>query len=447
MAKRIFNGVAAFTLVLGAALLFVRPVLAIEIQRVISPGGIEAWLVEQHTIPLIAMDFAFKGGAKLDPPDAAGLANLAAGLIDEGAGDLDSQAFQKRLEEQAIKLGFQADHDAFRGSLQTLTENSDEAFRLTRLALTAPRFDAEPMGRIKAQILTGLQQAAEDPDSIASKAWFAAAFGDHPYGRPVEGEASSVEKIHAEDLRAFMARQVTRERLFVAVVGDIDAARLGQLLDAAFGDLVKTANAPQAAVVTPADSKAVVIERKIPQTIMMFGLPGLLRKDPDFIPAYVMNYILGGGGFNSRLTLEIREKRGLAYSVYTQLVPLEQSGLFMGGVATQNERANETVVLLRQELTRMRESGVSQEELDNAITYLTGSFPLRFDSNAKISGQLLGLQLEDMGIDYFDRRNDLVRAVTRDDVNRVAKRLLNADNLLLVSVGQPNGAAPAKPEK
>lgn len=417
---------------------------AVNIQRVTSPGGIEAWLVEQHTIPLIAVDFAFRGGSKLDPEDKVGLSRLAAALIDEGAGDLDSQAFQKRLEELAIKLGFQADHDAFHGSLQTLTENSAEAFRLTRLALTAPRFDPEPVARIKAQLLSNLQQSQEDPDAIASKAWFAAAFPDHPYGRPSEGEASHIERISADDLRGFTARQIARDRLVIAVVGDIDAARLGQLLDETFGALPKSAVAAEKPLIRAAVNKTLVIKRDIPQTVMIFGLPGMLRSDPDFIPAYVMNYILGGGGFNSRLMVEIREKRGLAYSVTSQLAPLEQAGLFLGGVATQNERANETVALLRQELGRMRDEGVTPQELEDAKTYLIGSFPLRFDSNSKISEQLLSYQMENLGIDYLQKRNDLMRAVTREDVNRVAKRLLDPDNLLLVSVGQPNGAPQGK---
>ncbi len=429
---------------LGLCLLLAPAANAVTIQRVISPGGIEAWLVEQHTIPLIAMDFAFRGGAKLDPAGKVGLARLAAATIDEGAGDLDSQAFQKRLESLAIKLGFQTDQDAFQGGLQTLTENTDEAFRLTRLALTAPRFDAEPVSRIKAQLLAGLQQAEEDPDSIASKAWFAAAFPSHPYGRPTDGEAGHIEQISAEDLRQFAARQFTRDRLVIAVVGDIDAARLAQLLDTTFGGLAESATGPDSTPVTPALDMSIVIQRDIPQTVMMFGLPGLMRKDPDFIPATVMNYILGGGGFNSRLMVEIREKRGLAYSVFTHLAPMAQTGLFFGSVATQNERANETVALLRKELARMRDQGVTPQELEDAKTYLTGSYPLRFDSNAKIAEQLLGLQLENIGIDYIGRRNDLVRAVSLEDVNRAARKLLNPDNLLLVSVGRPNGTSPAK---
>lgn len=434
-----------FALTLGAAALFAAtPSQAVDIQRVVSPGGIEAWLVEQHTIPLIAMDFAFRGGTKLDPGDKAGLANMVSGLIAEGAGDLDSQAFQQRLEELAIRMNFQADHDAFHGSLQTLTENRDEAFRLLKLALTAPRYDAEPVARVRAQILTGLKQAEEDPEEIASNTWFKTAFPDHPYGSPVEGTPQTIVNITGPDLRGFAGRQFSRERLVVAVVGDIDAKTLAGLLDASFGALPIAARAKPGAVVTPKTAATVAIARDIPQTVMMFGMPGLLRNDPDFIPAYVMNYVLGGGGFNSRLMAEIREKRGLAYSVDTQLMPLEQAGLFIGSVATQNDRASETVALIRQELTRLRDTGVTQAELDNAKIYLVGSFPLRFDSNAKISGQLLGLQLEELGIDYFNIRNGLIMAVTLADVNRVARRLLTPDSLLLVSVGKPAAEQPPK---
>lgn len=412
---------------------------ALKVQRVTSPGGIEAWLAEEHALPMIVMNFAFRGGAKLDPPGRLGLAHLAASTITEGAGDMDSQAFQTRLEELAIQLGFQADQDAFHGVVKTLTQNRAEAFRLLKLALSQPRFDEEPIGRIKAQILADLREDEENPEEIASKAWFAAAFPDHPYGRPAKGEPDQVKQISAGDLRQFIKNQFIRDRLLITVAGDIGAEELGRLLDEAFGGLAADGAAALEESVTPKADQTIAIKRDIPQTVIMFGLPGLLRKDPDFIPAYVMNYILGGGGFSSRLTTEIREKRGLAYSVYSYLMPLQQSGLFVGGVATQNERAGETVKILRQELDRLRDGGVSEKELEDAKTYLTGSFPLHFDSNAKIAEQLNGLQLEGLGVDYLERRNELLRAVTREDVSRVARRLLNGENLLVVSVGQPAG--------
>lgn len=435
---------AALLLLAGA--LFSRPALAVDIQRVISPGGIEAWLVEQHTIPLIAMNFAFRGGTRLDPKGKEGLGNLMSGLLDEGAGALDAAAFQERLEAHAIRLGFSINRDSFRGSLETLSEHRVEAFALLRLALTEPRFDPEPVERIRAQILAGLALEAEDPNQIASKAFFATAFPDHPYGRPLHGQPDTVAKLTVADLRAFQAAQLTTDRLFIGVVGDITAAELATQLDAIFGSLPAHADTGSATAADPGftTGQTALIARDIPQTVMMFGLPGLLRKDPDFIPAYVMNYILGGGGFNSRLTEEIRAKRGLAYSVYSYLVPLDEAGLYLGGVATQNARAGETLDLIRAELGRMRNEGVSAEELNNAKTYLIGSYPLRFDSNAKIAAQLLGIQLQELGIDYFDKRNDLIAAVTSADIRRVAERLLDPASLSLVAVGEPDGIAAAE---
>ena len=428
-------------LLLLAGALLSRPAMAVDIQRVVSPGGIEAWLVEQHTIPLIAMNFAFRGGTRLDPKDKQGLGNLMSGLLDEGAGELDAEAFQERLEAHAIQLGFSINRDSFRGSLETLSEHRAEAFTLLKLALTEPRFDPQPIERIRAQILAGLALEAEDPNQIASKAFFAATFPDHPYGRPLHGRPDTVAELTVADLRTFQAAQLTTDKLFIGVVGDITASELATQLDAVFGSLPAHPETGQATTAQPdyTTGQTALIARDIPQTVMMFGMPGLLRKDPDFIPAYVMNYILGGGGFTSRLTEEIRAKRGLAYSVYSYLVPLDEAGLYLGGVATQNARAGETLDLIRAELERMRDEGVSDEELDNAKTYLIGSYPLRFDSNAKIAAQLLGIQLQELGIDYFDKRNDLIAAVTIADIRRVAKRLLDPASLSLVAVGEPNG--------
>ncbi len=436
----------AFLLLAGA--LFSRPAMAVDIQRVVSPGGIEAWLVEQHTIPLIAMNFAFRGGTRLDPKGKEGLGNLLSGLLDEGAGELDAAAFQERLEAHAIQLGFSINRDSFRGSLETLSEHRAEAFSLLRLALTEPRLDPQPIERIRAQILAGLALEAENPNQIASKAFFATAFPDHPYGRPLHGRPDTVAELTVADLRGLQAAQFTTDKLLIGVVGDITANELATQLDAIFGDLPAHAETAPATSAAPdfTTGQTALIARDIPQTVMMFGLPGLLRKDPDFIPAYVMNYILGGGGFNSRLTEEIRAKRGLAYSVYSYLVPFEEAGLYLGGVATQNARAGETLDLIRVELERMRDEGVSTDELDNAKTYLIGSYPLRFDSNAKIAAQLLGIQLQELGIDYFDKRNDLIAAVTLADIRRVAERLLEPASLSLVAVGEPDGIpAPEDP--
>lgn len=431
---------------------------AVEIQKIVSPGGIEAWLVENHTLPIIAVNAGFHGGSRLDPDGKAGLANLVSGLLDEGAGDLDSQAFQRRLDELSIKLGFDAGRDSFYATLRTLTENRDEAFRLLSLALSAPRFDPEPIQRVRAQVLAVLAEQQEDPQEIAHKAWYAAAFPNYPYGKPVEGTPDSVKAIGREDLVRYAHEYLTRKRLRVVVVGDIDGKTLGPLLDRTFGPMAESGPEPDLAPPSPdRPSGLTVIHRDIPQTVVLLGEKGLLRKDPDFIPAYVMNYILGGGGFASRLMEQVREKRGLAYNVQTELVPLDFAGLLVGGVATVNSHAADSLGLIRSEFKRMREQGVTEKELEDAKTYLTGAFPLRFDSNGKIASELMGIRLQELGIDYVNKRNDLIRAVTLDDIRRVATRLLDPDALLVVAVGDPkglqdnksspvSGSTPEKPE-
>lgn len=413
---------------------------AVRIQEITSPGGIEAWLVENHTLPIIAVDAGFHGGARLDPEGKEGLASLLSGLLDEGAGDLDSEAFQRRLAETSIRLGFDTGRDGFYASMRTLTTHRDEAFDLLGLALNKPRFDKEPVARVRAQMLSILAEQHEDPQQVAVKAWYAAAFPGQPYGRPVDGDEASIKAITRDDLVDFTNAYLTRERLRVAVVGDIDAKTLGPLLDHTFGRLPVDGPSPDLKKLS-ADRPAglTVIKTDNPQTVILFGGAGLLRHDPDFIPAYVMNYILGGGGFSSRLMQQVREKRGLAYSVQTSLVPNDLAGLLVGYVGTENSRAAQALTLIRAEFARVRESGVTAQELEDAKTYLTGAYPLRFDSNDDIADELLGIQMEDLGVDYVNKRNAMIRAVTLADIQRAAKRVLDPDRLLVVAVGQPAG--------
>jgi zinc protease len=415
----------------------------IDIQPVTSPGGITAWLVEDDTIPLIAMKFSFEGGAAIDPDDKAGLAYFLSGMLDEGAGDLDSQAFQQRLADQSIRMSFSAQRDHFQGSLETLSENREDAFDLLKLAITAPRFDAEPLERVRRQILIQISQDNEDPGSIAGQAWMATMFADHPYGRPVKGLPEAVSTIMADDLEDLRQRLFARQRLNIAVVGDIDAATLERLLDETFGDLEAVADLPEVAEATAIDHALVeVVDRNIPQSVIRFGHAGLKRDDPDFIPAFMVNSMLGGGGFGSRLMQEVREKRGLVYSVFSSLQPMAHGGIFYGGAATMNERAAETVEVVREQLALMAEEGPTEEELEEAKTYLTGSYPLGFDSNTNIANRLLSIQQEDLGIDYVNRRNDLIEAVTLEDARRVARRIIDPDRLVVTVVGQPEGVAP-----
>ncbi len=424
---------------LGAGLVFGNlSAFAIDIQRIETPGGIEAWLVEEHAVPLVTMSVGFKAGSFDDPKGKEGLASMVSSLLDEGAGDMDSLAFQKRLEDKAIRMGFSASRDSFSASLNTLSKNKEEAFDLFRLALTQPRFDDEAVERIRDQILVAHEQQEEDPQTISSRTWYETAFGDHPYARRSLGTGDSIKSITKTDLRGFLKSKIARDRMFVAVVGDIDPDSLSSLLDKTFADLPAGSDPVVEDRIEIENSGTVkVVDRDIPQSVMVFGSKGVLRDDPDFMPAYVMNYVLGGGGFASRLMEEVREKRGLTYGIYTYLVPLDRSGLYMGQVSTENAKAGETLSIVRAEFKKLRENGITEEELKNAKTYLTGSYPLRFDSNSKIAGQLVAIQLEELGIDYIDKRNELINAVTLEDIKRIAERLLDPDNMIISIVGKP----------
>jgi zinc protease len=416
---------------------------AMEIKRVISPGGIEAWLVESHANPLIAMRFAFRGGAAQDPQGRQGLAYFVSGMMDEGAGDLDSVAFQERLQSLATRMDFDAGRDVMLGNVQMLTANRDDSFDLLRLAVSKPRFDADAIERVRGQIITGLKFDENDPEEVASLAWDRLAFRDHPYGRPIKGTKASIAAITRDDLRDYVRRVFARDKLAITVVGDIDAETLGRALDHVFGALPQRSElAPVADVKPPLGPAREIIEMNVPQSVAQFGHRAFSRKDDDFMAAYILNYIIGGGGFSSRLMEEVREKRGLAYSVHSNLFPYQHGAVFVGNVATQNERVGQSLAVIESELRRLAEEGPSAEELAGAKSYLTGAYALRFESSSSIANQLLWIQIEDLGIDYIDRRNTLIENVSLDDIRRVAKRLIEADRLITTIVGKPVEARP-----
>lgn len=413
---------------------------AVQVEEVVSKGGIKAWLVRDTSVPLISVEFMFRGGAALDPKDKAGLANLASSLLDEGAGELDSQAFQERLQNLSIDLGFDVGYDSFSGSLKTLNRNRDEAVRLLRLALLQPRFDESAVERMTGEIVASIRRRASRPGYLARRVWQQAVFPDHPYGRPVPGTEETLKNITVDDMRAFLKANLAKDRLVVGVSGDITTEALGELLDEAFGELPDKAATAEVPIAKPQGiGYTFVLNREVPQSVAIFGLPGLEREDPDFFAAYVMNHILGGGSFSSWLYEEVREKRGLAYSIYSYLQPRKEAPFWMGSVATANAGMANSVDLIREQVRKMYEEGVTDEQLENAKLYINGSYPLRFTSSNRIAGILASIQFHDLGIDYIDRRADKVNAVTKEDIARVAKRFLDPAKLTFSVVGQPDG--------
>jgi zinc protease len=424
---------------------YVPAASAIDIKRVVSPGGIEAWLVQDTKVPLLSIKFLFKGGVETDPPGKEGLANLTSTVLDEGAGPYDSEEFQRRLADNSISIGFTATTDGFYGGIHSLVETQDEAVDLARLALTQPRFDEEAIERMRRGVLSQIRRDQGDPDFLARRALYETAFPDHPYGRRARGSLESVGSITKADMTAFVRQRFAKDNLTVAATGDITPEQLGPVLDRIFGALPdKAAVRPPADTVPKGAGETVLVPRPQPQTVVLMGQAGIKRDDPDWFATTIMNYVLGAGSFSSRLMDEIRQKRGLTYGVYSYLVPFQHSALIMAGGSAANANAGKMVELMKAEWQKMRDHGITQQELDDAKTYLTGSFPLQFTSSGAIADVLLQVQRENLGIDYLDRRTDLINKVTREDVQRVAKRLLDPAALLTVVVGQPEGIEPTK---
>lgn len=432
------------TLLAAVLVVLATAAAAVEVRRV-EAGGVEAWLVEDRSNPVLSVSIAFRGGSSLDPDGKWGLAAMASALLDEGAGDLDARAFQGQLEDLAADLGFSASRDAVYGNLRTLSANRDAAFALLGLAVTAPRFDPDAVERVRGQMQASLRRRAEDPDDAANRRFFTAMFPGHPYGRPVEGTPESLAAIGLGDLKAFAAGRLARDALVIGVVGDITPDQLRGLLVATFAGLPATAAPATVPDLPPAaEGQIIVVEMPARQSAVVFGQRGLPRRSPEFDALSVVNQVLGGSGLNSRLFDEVREKRGLAYSVYTSPMPMQHSALWLGRAGTANERVAETVAVIREQWERLAAGGITEAELADARTYLTGSFPLRFTSNRRIADILVAMQLERLGIDWLDRRNGLIEAVTLADANRLARSLLDSKALAFVIAGEPEGIPGAK---
>lgn len=409
----------------------------VAIQDVKSDKGVTAWLVEDYSVPIVTIRFSFQGGNTQDPVGKEGLSKLMSGLFDEGAGEFDSDAFQIKLDDAGAEMRFGAGRDTTFGSMRMLAEKQDEAFDLLRLAIKQPRFDQDPIDRIRSQIVAGIVASERDPDTAAQEKWQQALYGDHPYARPEDGTQASLATITADDLRASHKAIFAKDTLKVAVVGAIDAETLKTRLDALFGDLPEKSDLRPVATIDMNLGQEVTVDYALPQTSLRLAYPGVPRAAPDFFAAYIMNHILGGGTFSSRLFEEVREKRGLAYGVGSSLVTSKYSSGLVVRTATRSDRAAETLEIIRDTVRRMAEEGPTEAELAAAKKYIIGSYALNnLDSSGAIATTLLSLQQEDLGIDYMERRDAIIDAVTLDDVKAAAKKLLSAEPAVLV-VGPP----------
>ena len=415
----------------------VLPAKAVEIQEVTSPGGIQAWLVQEDSIPFLSLEIRFLGGSALDPKGKRGVTNLMTALIEEGAGDLDATAFAEARDGLAASMGFRTFNDALSVSARMLTENRNDVVALLREALVNPRFDEDAIERVRQQVISGIRSQATDPNVVASQTFNAMVYGDHPYATDQDGKLESVAALSREDILAAHQSAIARDRVFVGASGDISADELGLLLDRLLGDLPEQ-GAPAPGPAEPIVAGGVtIVPFATPQSVAFFGHPGIPRDDPDFFAAFVANEIFGGSGLQSRLSKEVREKRGLTYGIGSYLVNYDHADMLLGQFASANDRVSEAIDVVRDEWSRIARDGVTADELNAAKTYLTGAYPLRFDGNGPIARILVGMQTTGLPPDYITSRNARVEAVTLEDVRRVAQRLYQPETLQFVVVGQP----------
>ena len=411
----------------------------VKITEVTSPGGIRAWLVQEHGIPFTALELRFRGGTSLDPVGKRGAVTLMASLLEEGAAGLDSRGFAEARDDLAAKFSFDAGADTVSVSARFLTENRDQAVALLKTALIDPTFDQASIDRVRGQILSIIASRATSPDDIAQDTLRKITFGDHPYGSSDMGTVDSVKSLTRDDVLAAKAATMTRDRLYVSAVGDITPEALGKLIDDLLGGLPEQGAALPPHATEVFSGGTTVIDFDTPQSAILFGQPGLKLSDPDYYAAFVLNQIVGGGGFTARLMTEVREKRGLTYGVSSDLVTMDLAESWMGSLASSNDKAAEAIRVIRDVWADVARNGVTQAELDAAKTYMTGSYPLRFDGNSTIASILVGMQMEGFPIDYPASRNSRIEAVTLDDVNRVARERMQPGKLTFVVVGRPKG--------
>lgn len=425
-----------------AILLLAFPVQAqqVDVQVIPFEGNANAWFVESREVPAISIKMAFRdAGSTSDPKGKEGRAQLLAALLSEGAGDMDALAFQQALESRAIQLSFSAEDDLLTVDMLTLSEHAEKAFELLSLALTKPRFDADAVERVKAQMHSNLLRLEEQPRYLAGRALAKAVYAGHPYANPTEGTHEGINAITVEDLRQHLAHYVTKGNVLMSVVGDVDASQLKMLAEKYLSPL-PIEFTPQHEV-PPLTAKSMgqteVVRRSLPQTVVAIAGQGIERNDPDFYAAYVLNHFLGGGTLTSILGDEIREKRGLAYYAYTQLQVHDHGALFVGGFGTRNEQAAEALRVMMDALRAAQDGEIEPKRIEEAKSYIIGAFPLALADNDGIASMLLVMQRFNLGQDYLAKRNALMKAVTPEDIARVAKRLVKPQLLTVVGVGDP----------
>jgi zinc protease len=411
----------------------------LDIQELTTPSGIPVWLVEDHSVPVISLQFAFKGaGAQLERADKQGLVQILSNTMDEGAGELESQTFQKTLSDKSISLSFSGGRDSFSGSLKTLSANKDVAFNLLHLALTQPRFDLEPLERMKQANLSRIKQSMTQPNWITARLMNDIAFSGHPYAQNSGGTLSTIPNITANDLREFLKNELSQQRLHIAISGDIKKEDALNIVEKSFAGLPQVLYEEMDRPLTlQGKNTTTLFEQDIPQTIIRMTFPGIRQTDPDYYAAKIMNHIFGASGFGSRLMERIREKEGLTYGIYSGLSEMDWTETLTISTSTKNETTKRLLSLVKEEADILKSTPISSKELQQAKDYILGSMPLSLTSTNALSSIMLSLQMNDLPSTHLDTVHKKINAVTVNDIQRTAQRLLVLDHAITVLVGKP----------
>ena len=405
--------------------------------RFVTPNGITVLFLEQHFLPTAEIHALIKVGSSQDPPDKAGLANLTASLLDEGTTTRTSKQIAEQIDFVGGSLEARASEDFTTASARVLKKVVEVGFTLLADVLQHPAFHKQEFDRVRAQILGELVSDEDDPGHVAMKAFNQLVFHGHPYRWPAQGTEETLNRITVADVQQFHAREYLPNQTILVVVGDLTIEQVNSLIQTHFGAWKKGAPAaPQLKRPAPLERKMVqLIEKDLTQSTIVLGHTGISRNNPDYYAVMVMNYILGSGGFSSRLMDSIRDKQGLAYGVTSQFDTRLMPGAFLVSLQTRTEATNQAIAGVIAEMKGIRDAPVTDQELADAKAFIVGSFPLRIDTSAKLATVLAQVEFYNLGLDYFTQYPRAIEKVTKEDVQRVAKQYLDVQHYALVVVG------------
>lgn len=413
----------------------------LDVKRFAMPNGLKVLLVERHNLPIVTVSLLIKASPFDEPIEKAGVANLTAELLTEGTRNRKAKDISEEIEFIGASLDTSVESDFTMINLSVLKKDIQKGFDIFSDILLNPSFPEEEITRKKEILIGGLKQSEEDPSFVADRAFRKAIYGDHPYGRLVTGSEDTIAKITRDDIVAFHDNYYSPDDSILAVVGDITVEEAKELIGRYLGKWVKMKVSKKKTTFEVEKKRDyILIDKDLTQANIIMGHSGIRRGDPDYYAVTVMNYILGGGGFSSRLMQVIRDDMGLAYDINSLFDSREKGGFFRVSVQTKNEAANTVINEIIKQIKKLKTEGVTDQEIADAKAYLTGSFPRRFDTNKKIANILVAIEFYDLGPDYIERYPEYIRSVSKDDIIRVARKYLDTDNYILVVVAKQSKA-------